>query len=36
MKGPSALYHFGPNRFRFAHHFEEHLAFVEVMPARNT
>jgi hypothetical protein len=32
MKGPSALYHFGPNRFRFAHHFEDHLAFVEVMP----
>jgi hypothetical protein len=31
-KQPSALYHFGPNRFRFAHHFEDHLAFVEVMP----
>jgi hypothetical protein len=30
MKGPSALYHFGPNRFRFAHHFEASLAFVEV------
>lgn len=30
MKGPSAIYHFGPNRYRFAHHFEPHLAFVEV------
>lgn len=30
MKGPSALYHFGPRRYLFAHHFEEHLAFVEV------
>lgn len=34
MKGPSALYHFGPGRFRFAHHFEDHLAFVDVMPRR--
>jgi hypothetical protein len=31
-KQPSALYHFGPNKHRFAHHFEEHLAFVQVMP----
>lgn len=26
----NVLYHFGPNRYRFAHHFESHLATLEV------
>lgn len=30
MKGPSAIYHFGPRRYLFAHHFEAHVAFLDI------
>jgi hypothetical protein len=33
-KQPSALYHFGPNYYRFAHHFEPHLCDLSIRPNR--